>query len=110
MDGKYFDDRTPHDANAPSIGPGVDDNDQQQFLFHKERMEAENAALAAEHGIDLATLPPVPEAPANPLQVSVDTRGDHVCQHGTAMDVHCCNCHSGFIFETDHVCPEKGEL
>ena len=37
---------------------------------------------------------------------------DVVCQHGTAMDVHCCNCHSGFIFAIDHECPapptEKG--
>lgn len=24
-----------------------------------------------------------------------------VCQHGTAIDVHCCNCHSGFLFSTD---------
>jgi hypothetical protein len=30
---------------------------------------------------------------------------DVVCAHGEAMDVHCCNCHSGFIFERDHVCP-----
>lgn len=33
---------------------------------------------------------------------------DHVCEHGTAMDVHCCHCHSGFIFDKDHVCPERG--
>jgi hypothetical protein len=26
---------------------------------------------------------------------------DVVCQHGTAMDVHCCNCHSGFLFDSD---------
>jgi len=26
---------------------------------------------------------------------------DVVCQHGTAMDVHCCNCHSGFLFDAD---------
>lgn len=25
--------------------------------------------------------------------------GDVVCQHGTAIDVHCCNCHSGFLFD-----------
>jgi hypothetical protein len=24
---------------------------------------------------------------------------DVVCEHGTAMDVHCCNCHSGFLFD-----------
>ena len=35
------------------------------------------------------------------VQVHVDDRGDVVCQHGTAMDVHCCNCHSGFLFEID---------
>lgn len=29
---------------------------------------------------------------------------DMVCEHGTAMDVHCCNCHSGFIFDVNHVC------
>lgn len=25
---------------------------------------------------------------------------DVTCEHGTAMDVHCCNCHSGFIFDS----------
>lgn len=25
--------------------------------------------------------------------------GDLVCEHGAAMDVHCCGCHSGFIFD-----------
>lgn len=24
---------------------------------------------------------------------------DACCVHGTAMDVHCCNCHSGFLFD-----------
>lgn len=24
---------------------------------------------------------------------------DPVCVHGTALDVHCCNCHSGFLFD-----------
>lgn len=27
------------------------------------------------------------------------------CEHGTAWDVHCCNCHSGFIFDMKHECP-----
>jgi hypothetical protein len=27
------------------------------------------------------------------------------CEHGTALDVHCCNCHSGFIFDRHHECP-----
>ena len=27
-----------------------------------------------------------------------------VCEHGEALDVHCCHCHSGFIFEKDHEC------
>lgn len=26
------------------------------------------------------------------------TEDDHVCEHGHAMDVHCCGCHSGFLF------------
>jgi hypothetical protein len=25
--------------------------------------------------------------------------GEWTCEHGTAMDVHCCNCHSGFLFD-----------
>lgn len=25
---------------------------------------------------------------------------DVVCQHGVAMDVHCCGCHSGFLFDS----------
>jgi hypothetical protein len=25
--------------------------------------------------------------------------GDWVCEHGTALDVHCCGCHSGFLFD-----------
>lgn len=27
--------------------------------------------------------------------------GDWVCEHGIALDVHCCNCHSGFLFDID---------
>ena len=30
---------------------------------------------------------------------SVNFYGETVCQHGTAIDVHCCNCHSGFLFD-----------
>lgn len=30
---------------------------------------------------------------------------DVTCEHGTAMDVHCCHCHSGFIFDMNHECP-----
>lgn len=26
---------------------------------------------------------------------------DETCEHGTALDVHCCNCHSGFLFDMD---------
>lgn len=26
--------------------------------------------------------------------------GDVVCEHGTAIDVHCCGCHSGFLFDS----------
>jgi len=42
-----------------------------------------------------------------PEKIRQDDSGDYVCQHGTAMDVHCCNCHSGFLFETDHHCCEE---
>lgn len=33
--------------------------------------------------------------------VIINEAGDAVCVHGTAMDVHCCNCHSGFLFDDD---------
>ena len=39
-------------------------------------------------------------------QWHIDHAGDYVCEHGTAIDVHCCNCHSGFRFDLDHECPE----
>lgn len=29
------------------------------------------------------------------------TTGDWHCEHGTALDVHCCHCHSGFLFDPD---------
>lgn len=45
------------------------------------------------------------------MKVSIhpDT-GDHVCEHGMAVDVHCCNCHNGFIFDLDHECPDEEEV
>lgn len=24
------------------------------------------------------------------------------CEHGRALDVHCCGCHSGFLFDSQH--------
>lgn len=35
---------------------------------------------------------------------------DWVCEHGTAMDVHCCNCHSGFQFDAAACHCDKGAL
>jgi hypothetical protein len=32
---------------------------------------------------------------------------DVTCRHGVALDVHCCNCHSGFIFDLNHECEER---
>lgn len=43
--------------------------------------------------VDEGTATPQPETP------------DVTCEHGTAMDVHCCHCHSGFIFDMNHECP-----
>jgi len=31
----------------------------------------------------------------------IDVDGEFVCEHGTAVDVHCCNCHSGFLFDPE---------
>ena len=35
---------------------------------------------------------------------------DPACEHGIALDVHCCHCHSGFIFDKNHECPDAAEL
>ena len=43
----------------------------------------------------------------NDPKPSCTCRLDAVCQHGTAMDVHCCHCHSGFIFDMAHECPSR---
>lgn len=44
---------------------------------------------------------------AGPQDITVQQ--DAVCSHGTALDVHCCNCHSGFIFDSNHECPPPTE-
>jgi hypothetical protein len=33
------------------------------------------------------------------MEWHTDDVGDVVCEHGTAIDVHCCNCHGGFLFD-----------
>jgi hypothetical protein len=43
--------------------------------------------------------PPIPSPGDEAIVVTVNEQGDAACQHGTAMDVHCCNCHSGFLFD-----------
>lgn len=35
--------------------------------------------------------------------------GDVVCEHGTAIDVHCCGCHSGFLFDIESCACLNGE-
>lgn len=36
-------------------------------------------------------------------------KDDSACEHGTAMDVHCCNCHAGFLFTPEEcVCDLEG--
>jgi hypothetical protein len=35
------------------------------------------------------------------MKPTQDETGEWHCEHGTALDVHCCNCHSGFLFDID---------
>ena len=56
-------------------------------------------------GLDTSCAPQPKEQPIKFTKDAVS--GDMVCEHGTAMDVHCCNCHSGFIFDKDHECPAE---
>ena len=44
------------------------------------------------------------------MQVTQNSWGDYVCEHGTAVDVHCCGCHSGFLFDVDACRCLAGEL
>lgn len=46
-----------------------------------------------------------PSEPSGAAAPAETPKLDAVCEHGTAMDVHCCNCHSGFIFDMGHECP-----
>lgn len=70
--------------------------------FVRELLERVRAAERDQiTGVDWASGPD--------LTVIVDERGDHVCQHGVAMDVHCCGCHNGFIFDRDHECSTFGQ-
>lgn len=44
---------------------------------------------------------------SGPTRICPTCSPDATCKHGTALDVHCCNCHSGFIFDINHECPEE---
>jgi hypothetical protein len=54
-----------------------------------------------DHALREAPRAAAPPPPAPPV--------DEVCEHGVAMDVHCCNCHTGFIFDVTHECPDEGQ-
>ena len=46
----------------------------------------------------------------NPQWSQAGDDADVVCQHGTACDVHCCNCHHGFLFTPEScVCEFDGD-
>ncbi len=88
------------------------DRDHMQMLARLDRWREEVWAL--HEAITPAPLPAVPEPTGNnfpdALKQAVraarrEREPDVVCEHGTAMDVHCCNCHSGFIFDFSHECP-----
>lgn len=41
-----------------------------------------------------------PQEAASTSRFRQDDKGDWACEHGTASDVHCCNCHNGFLFDS----------
>lgn len=63
-------------------------------------------ALEQKPGKVLTPSPSLPSGRKEPHQNDV---GDWVCEHGTAMDVHCCNCHSGFLFDSSACVCRDGE-
>ena len=68
-----------------------------------ERDRCENRIFAFKAGYAAALASPLSAPPQEPTGDS--PQADVTCEHGTAMDVHCCNCHSGFIFDVNHECP-----
>lgn len=64
----------------------------------RQQLRAEAVRAAYE-----ALASPLSAPPQEPTGDS--PQADVTCEHGTAMDVHCCNCHSGFIFDVNHECP-----
>jgi NTP pyrophosphatase (non-canonical NTP hydrolase) len=50
--------------------------------------------------VDERTNSPLPATTATAALPESTDRPDVVCEHGVAMDVHCCGCHSGFLFDS----------
>ena len=42
-------------------------------------------------------------------EFAIDKDGNWMCKHGVSSDIHCCNCHSGFLFFPDNCVCGKDE-
>lgn len=72
-------------------------------------MNDEEKILSRVDGEQLSEGQDLPQSD-NQLNVHVNDVGDLVCEHGTAMDVHCCGCHSGFQFNAQDCHCHEGAL
>lgn len=72
-----------------ALGPRIE-------MFARERRAGwDGSGIGVNDTVYVRTLSPEELAPGTTRLPD----GGIVCQHGTAMDVHCCGCHSGFLFD-----------
>lgn len=71
---------------------------------HKQKIDRQRGAAADRAFDPIRAAIDCGDLVITPGAIHRDDVGDYVCQHGTAMDVHCCGCHSGFIFDLEHEC------
>jgi hypothetical protein len=69
-------------------------------LTRKQKIERQQR-LATERAAERVMGPIRDAIDAGELVITpVASEVEVVCEHGTAMDVHCCDCHSGFLFDS----------
>lgn len=69
-----------------------------ELARHKRNVDAAMGRFRETFGVEELPAPRVLAFTPPPQQWK---SADQVCSHGVAMDVHCCGCHSGFLFDPD---------
>jgi hypothetical protein len=72
---------------------------EQQFGDQFPRQDAADKAMA-EIDTVIAALAVLGDPPVAEQEKEATNQPDPTCEHGVAWDVHCCGCHSGFLFDS----------